>query len=38
MLDFDRLVDLDAVNECVSIALQTPSASNRQGWHLAARH
>ncbi|GFG66365.1 oxidoreductase [Mycobacterium kubicae] len=32
-LDLDRPVDLDVVKECVSIALQAPSGSNRQGWH-----
>jgi nitroreductase len=32
-LDFDRPVELDVVRECVRIALQAPSGSNRQGWH-----
>lgn len=32
-LDFDRPVELDVVKECVTIALQAPSGSNRQGWH-----
>lgn len=32
-LDFDRSVDLDVVKECISVALQAPSGSNRQGWH-----
>lgn len=32
-LDFDRPVSLDVVKECVQIALQAPSGSNRQGWH-----
>ena len=32
-LDFDRPVELDIVRECVRIALQAPSGSNRQGWH-----
>jgi len=32
-LDFDRLVDLEAVRDCLQIALQAPSGSNAQGWH-----
>lgn len=32
-LDFDRPVDMDVIKECISIALQAPSGSNRQGWH-----
>ncbi|WP_445160953.1 nitroreductase family protein [Mycobacterium sp. Dal123C01] len=32
-LDLDRPVDLNVVKECISIALQAPSGSNRQGWH-----
>lgn len=32
-LDLNRPVELDVVKECVSIALQAPSGSNRQGWH-----
>jgi nitroreductase len=31
-LDFDRPVDLDVVYECLEIAIQAPSGSNRQGW------
>ena len=32
-LDFDRPVPLELVRECLEIALQAPSGSNRQGWH-----
>jgi nitroreductase len=32
-LDFDRHVEIAVVRECVRIALQAPSGSNRQGWH-----
>lgn len=32
-LDFDRPVELDVVRECVGIALQAPTGSNKQGWH-----
>lgn len=32
-LDLTRPVPLDSVLECVEIALQAPSGSNRQGWH-----
>ena len=32
-LDLDRPVDLELVKDCVRIALQGPSGSNRQGWH-----
>jgi len=32
-LDLDRPVPLDLVRECLEIALQGPSGSNRQGWH-----
>ena len=31
-LDFDRAVERDVVMECLDIALQAPSGSNRQGW------
>jgi nitroreductase len=31
-LDFDRPVDLEIVKECLEVALQAPSGSNRQGW------
>lgn len=32
-LDLERPVPLDVVRECVEIALQGPSGSNRQTWH-----
>jgi nitroreductase len=32
-LDFDRPVDPALLDECLEIALQAPSASNRQSWH-----
>lgn len=32
-LDLTRPVPLDLVKECLDIALQAPSGSNRQGWH-----
>jgi nitroreductase len=32
-LDLERPVDLTVVEECLEIALQAPSGSNRQGWH-----
>src|SRR5580765_7532320 len=32
-LDFSRPVPLDLVRECLEIALQAPSGSNRQTWH-----
>ncbi|MGC0364359.1 nitroreductase [Rhodococcus sp. 27YEA15] len=31
-LDLERPVPLDLVRECIDIALQAPSGSNRQGW------
>jgi nitroreductase len=31
-LDLTRPVPLDLVCECLEIALQAPSGSNRQGW------
>jgi len=31
-LDLDRPVDLDVVYECLEIAIQAPTGSNRQGW------
>ena len=31
-LDFDRPVERDVVMECLEIALQAPTGSNRQGW------
>jgi nitroreductase len=32
-LDFDTPVDRRTVEECLQIALQAPTGSNRQGWH-----
>jgi nitroreductase len=32
-LDLERAVDLDLVRECLEIAIQAPTGSNRQGWH-----
>ena len=32
-LDLDKPVPLDVVRECVEIATQAPTGSNRQGWH-----
>ncbi|QKG18644.1 nitroreductase family protein [Actinomadura verrucosospora] len=32
-LDLDRPVPMSLVRECLEIALQGPSAGNRQGWH-----
>jgi nitroreductase len=32
-LDLDRPVPLELVRECLDVALQAPSGSNRQGWH-----
>jgi nitroreductase len=32
-LDLDRAVPLELVEECLTIALQAPSGSNRQSWH-----
>jgi nitroreductase len=32
-LDLERPVPLEAVRECLEIALQAPSGSNRQSWH-----
>jgi nitroreductase len=32
-LDFDRPVDPKLLDECLEIALQAPTASNRQSWH-----
>ena len=32
-LDFDRPVPDDVVQECLAIAQQAPTASNRQNWH-----
>jgi nitroreductase len=32
-LDLTRPVPMDLVRECLEVALQAPSGSNRQGWH-----
>lgn len=32
-LDLDRPVELEVIKDCIDIALQAPSGSNRQGWH-----
>lgn len=32
-LDFSRPIDPDVITECIEIALQAPTGSNRQGWH-----
>ncbi|MCK9900902.1 nitroreductase [Parafrankia colletiae] len=32
-LDLDRPVEPELIEECLRIALQAPSGSNRQGWH-----
>ena len=32
-LDFERLVEPEIIQECLDIAIQAPSGSNRQGWH-----
>jgi len=32
-LDLDRRVERSVVEECLEIALQAPTGSNRQGWH-----
>lgn len=32
-LDFDKPVERSVVEECLELALQAPTGSNRQGWH-----
>lgn len=32
-LDFERPVERSVLEECLEVALQAPSGSNRQGWH-----
>jgi nitroreductase len=32
-LDFSRPIERKVIEECIEIALQAPSGSNRQGWH-----
>jgi len=31
-LDYDRPVDPELIKQCLTIAVQAPSGSNRQGW------
>ena len=35
-LDFDRPVPRELILECLRIAVQAPTGSNRQGWHFLA--
>ena len=32
-LDFSRPIDRKVIEECIELALQAPTGSNRQGWH-----
>ena len=32
-LDFDRPVSRELLLECIQLAVQAPTGSNRQGWH-----
>jgi nitroreductase len=32
-LDFSRPVEFDVIRECLALALQAPSGSNKQSWH-----
>src|ERR1700730_15597051 len=32
-LDFERPVERSVIEECLSVAVQAPTASNRQEWH-----
>ncbi len=32
-LDFDRPVERSVIEECLRLAIQAPTGSNRQGWH-----
>jgi nitroreductase len=32
-LDFEREVPVEVVRECIELAVQAPTGSNRQGWH-----
>lgn len=32
-LDLDRSVELEVIRECLELALQAPSGSNKQAWH-----
>jgi nitroreductase len=35
-LDFDRPVPREEILECIRVAVQAPTGSNRQGWHFIA--
>jgi nitroreductase len=35
-LDFDRPVPRELIEECLRVAIQAPTGSNRQGWHFVA--
>ena len=37
-LDFDTPVEMSLLRECLDVALQAPSGSNSQGWHLSLIH
>src|ERR1044071_343693 len=32
-LDFERPVPREVITECLELAMQAPTGSNRQGWH-----
>ncbi|HAF19786.1 MAG TPA: nitroreductase, partial [Chloroflexi bacterium] len=32
-MDFDRPVPRELILECIEVAVQAPTGSNRQGWH-----
>ncbi len=32
-LDLNRPVDIDAIKECITVAIQAPTGGNTQGWH-----
>ena len=31
-LDFEKKVDLKVINDCLRLAIQAPTGSNKQGW------
>ena len=31
-LDFEKKVDLEVINDCLRLAIQAPTGSNKQGW------
>ena len=33
-LDFERAVEPELVEDCIRVAMQAPTGSNRQGWHV----